>query len=74
MYADFYALERSALDRRTRAEAEAAHDRLLSLLPACPSRLVTFLRRIGAVRPALVQDGVQIHPSYRPATRPIPAR
>ena len=74
MYADLYALERSARDRRNRAEAEAANDRLLALLSARPSRLVTFLHRIGAVRRSPVQDGVQVRPSYRPVTRPIPAR
>jgi hypothetical protein len=75
MYADLYALERSALDRRNQAQADAANERRLGLLPARPSRLVTFFRRIGAVRPAPAQDGVQVRPSYRrPAARPIPVR
>lgn len=74
MYTDIYALEHAAFEHRGRAEAQAAHERNLGLLPAHPSRLVTFLRRIGAVRPAPVQDDVQVRPSYRPAARPVPVR
>jgi hypothetical protein len=74
MYTDIYALEHAALERRGRAEAEAAHERRLSLLPACPSRFVAFLRRIGAVRPAPVEDGAQARPSYHQNARPVPVR
>lgn len=77
MYTDIYALEHAALEHRSRAEAQAANERRLHLLPAHPSRLMAFLRRIGAVRPAPVQDGVPARPSYRPAraaTRAVPAR
>ena len=74
MYTDIYALERAAFEHRSRAEAQAAQERQISLLPARPSRVITFLRRIGAVRSAPMQGGGEPRPSYRPAARPIPAR
>jgi len=74
MYTDIYALEHAAFEHRSRAEAQAAQERQISLLPARPSRVITFLRRIGAVRSAPIQGSVENRPVYRPAARPIPAR